>query len=295
MYMQEKVVHKLNQLKTQSFSIELVPYLPHESDPLDIVARLSSSPLFVSISWHAKRNPPLSKTSATLDLAKAIVERIKPSPTVLVNLACIGQTKASIKCILDELISLGICNVFVIRGEPPRDTSTSDCAIMEGDFVYASQLISFIKSYAGDYFCIGVPGYPERSAPHDWQCISEKVALGADFIITQIFLEPSSYFNYVHKCRSLDIKVPILPGIMPILSCQSINLIRRLTKSPIPLKVQSMMVKLQGDSSAISDYGMSYTRDICFSISSLTNLLHFFALNKEEHLFKLLHSLKLLK
>lgn len=299
---QEKIVCKLLRLEDKSFSIELVPQSsnnPNESDPMALVARLSSSLVFVSITWHARRNPPWSERCATLELAQTILNETKPAPTILVNLACVGQTTESIRGILDHLMSLGICNIFVVRGDLESTRghldNESTSPSVQGDFAYASQLVAYIRWYTGDYFCIGVAGYPERSTPDDWRYLCEKISSGADFIITQIFLDPSTYIKYVQHCRQLDIKVPILPGIMPITSSQSVNLIRKLTKSPVPLKVQTNMVRLNGDCNSIRDYGLTYTRDICLSIGCLTRTFHFFTLNKQDNILSLLSRLKLIK
>jgi len=46
--------------------------------------------------------------------------------------------------------------------------------------------------------------------------LKKKVELGADYIVTQMFFDNQKYFDFVKKCREMDINIPIIPGIKPL-------------------------------------------------------------------------------
>lgn len=86
---------------------------------------------------------------------------------------------------------------------------------------YASDLVRYIRKTHGDYFGIGVAGYPEKhpesaSEEEDLRYLKEKVDAGADFIVTQLFFDVPLFLEWVRKCRAYGINCPIIPGVMPI-------------------------------------------------------------------------------
>ena len=89
------------------------------------------------------------------------------------------------------------------------------------DFSYATELVKHIREEHGDYFVIGVAGYPAghpeaTSYEEDLRNLKEKVDAGADFIITQLFFRPEVFIKFATDCRNIGIRVPIIPGVMPI-------------------------------------------------------------------------------
>lgn len=109
---------------------------------------------------------------------------------------------------------------MALRGDPPR--GATDWVAIPNGFNYAVDLVKFIREKYGDYFCIGVAGYPEghlqsTSREDDIQYLKEKVDAGADFIITQLFYDREIFFEWVKDCRKAGINCEIIPGIMPIL------------------------------------------------------------------------------
>lgn len=116
--------------------------------------------------------------------------------------------------------ALGIRNLLALRGDPPR--GAKDWIRTENGFDYAVDLVRFIKEKYGDFFTIGVAGYPEvhleaTDRDSDIKFLKEKCDAGADFIITQLFFENNIFYNWVADCRKAGITQRIIPGIMPIL------------------------------------------------------------------------------
>lgn len=108
----------------------------------------------------------------------------------------------------------GIQNILALRGDPPKGTETWEKT--EGGFQYAIDLIKFIKQEFGDYFGIGVAGYPQGhpdgNYEEDLKFLKLKVDAGAEFIVTQLFYDVDQFLDFVKDCRKIGITVPILPG-----------------------------------------------------------------------------------
>jgi methylenetetrahydrofolate reductase (NADPH) len=136
------------------------------------------------------------------------------------HFTCTYMTREKIVDSLDKAKKLGIRNLLALRGDPPR--GASDWVHQENGFNYAIDLIKFIKDTYGDFFCIGVAGYPEvhlqaKSREEDIQHLKNKVEAGADFVITQLFFENHLYLDWVKDCKAAGINTLFIPGLMPIL------------------------------------------------------------------------------
>jgi methylenetetrahydrofolate reductase (NADPH) len=139
---------------------------------------------------------------------------------VLMHLTCTGLTIEKLTEALDTAKSYNIRNILALRGDPPRGAETWEA--VDNGFSHASQLVTFIRQKYGDFFCIAVAGYPEvhsqaTSREDDIRHLKEKVDAGADMVITQLFYNNEIFNEWVRDCRSIGVKVPIIPGIMPIL------------------------------------------------------------------------------
>jgi methylenetetrahydrofolate reductase (NADPH) len=176
---------------------------------MDRLSRLS--PVFVDVTWGAGgRSSDLS-----LRLASTVQQSI--GLNTLLHLTCVGLSRDQTRYVLNECKKHGIRNILALRGDPPVEGTP-----VEGDFLHAIDLVKFIKEEFGDSFCIAVAGYPEKhieatSWEDDLRHCAEKVAAGANMILTQLFYDPAVFFNYVKELRARGVTVPIIPGIMPIL------------------------------------------------------------------------------
>lgn len=100
----------------------------------------------------------------------------------------------------------GIQNILALRGDPPRGQEYwTPC---DDQFQHAADLVKYIRQHYGDYFCIGVAGYPEGhldtpDKDQDLKYLKDKVDCGADFILSQLFYDVDVFKNWVNKCRDL--------------------------------------------------------------------------------------------
>ena len=132
---------------------------------------------------------------------------------------------------------MGIKNILALRGDPPRGDEYWVAA--DEQFQHAADLVRYIRQEHGDYFCLGVAGYPEghcdaEDKSQEIHFLKAKVDAGADFVITQLFYDVDVYMNWYNACRKQGINVPIIPGIMPIQSYNSFRRMVKLCDSSIP-------------------------------------------------------------
>lgn len=156
--------------------------------------------------------------------------------TVMPHLTCVGHSRAELCDLIDRLHADGFRNVMALRGDPPKGSATFVPAA--DGLRYACELVELIKSRHSD-ICVGVAGYPEKhpEAPSldvDLTNLKRKVDAGADFITTQLFFDNTIYYRFVERCRALGITVPIVPGIMPVLSLKQIQRFTALCGATLP-------------------------------------------------------------
>src|SRR5436190_705825 len=115
--------------------------------------------------------------------------------------------------------------ILALRGDPP--VGTGDFAKTPGGFEFSRELVEFIKEVGG--FCIGTAGFPEGHIACkdgkvvDWQRLKEKVEAGADFVITQLFFDNRDFFEFRDHLTKMGVTVPLVPGMLPILSGSQIK------------------------------------------------------------------------
>ncbi len=218
-------------------------------DPL-----MEFKPPFIDVTYHREEyvyqksdNGYYEKTSirkrpGTVGICAALMHRY--GVDAVPHLICGGFTKEDTENALIDLNFLDIRNVLAIRG---------DARIFDGRFIpeegghsYAVDLVkqivdmnkgtyldSNIENGARTNFCIGIAGYPEKhfEAPNfqsDLGRTKAKIEAGADYIVTQMFFDNQSYFDYVDACRKTGINVPIVPGLKPLTKAYQLKSLPRM-------------------------------------------------------------------
>ena len=156
----------------------------------------------------------------------------------MAHLSCVGEPRERLVGLLEEIQAAGIQNVLALRGDPPR--GERDWRPHPGGLSYSVELIRLIKERFD--FCVGAAGFPEvhLDAPDrasDLRYAREKVDAGAEFLITQLFFDNEVYFRFVERCRAAGIRVPIVPGIMPVLSLKQIQRFTQMCGASLPAKL----------------------------------------------------------
>lgn len=196
------------------------------------------------------------------------------------HVSCIGSTTEEIKAILDSYIEAGIHNVVALRGDLPSGS------IGGGPLRYASELVEFIRAETGDHFHIEVAAYPEfhpqaPSAQKDIENFKRKVDAGANAAITQYFYNADAYYRFIDGCEKLGVDIPIVPGIMPIVTCTQLCRFSEACGAEIPRWILKRLQEFGDDRASIQEFGIDVTTKLCEQL--LTNGapgLHFYTMNQ---------------
>ncbi len=240
-------------------------------------------PPFIDVTYHReefiyKKRPSgyyektaIRKRPGTVGICASIMHRY--GVDAVPHLICGGFTKEDTENVLIDLNFLNINNVLALRGDArkfdPKFIAEPDghkyalglvkqvCDMNNGKYLDAN-----IENGEKTDFCIGVAGYPEKhfEAPNidaDLLQTKAKVDAGADYIVTQMFFDNQKYFDYVDKCRSIGINVPIVPGLKPLTKKYQLNSIPRLFFINFPDDLVKEALKAN-DSDAIKEIGIEW-------------------------------------
>jgi len=252
-------------------------------------ALLKAKPDYCSVTYGAG--------GSTRDKTLLIVDRIQRQHglTAVAHLTCVCSTKEQIRELLSQIRSLGVRNVLALRGDPPAG---SEFQMTPGGFEFSSQLVEFIREQDG--FSIGVAGFPEghiacKEGKHaDWAHLKTKVDSGADFVITQLFFDNADYYTFrEHMTRKHGVKVPLVPGIIPIGSGAQIKRFTALCGARIPASLAAKLDELGDNDDAVAEFGVDYATKQCQDL--LRNGapgIHFYTLNKAQATTRILGNLQ---
>lgn len=273
--------------RAPSFSFEFFPPKTQEgvNNLLETVVRLQDfHPSFVSVTYGAG--------GGSRELTRSVVHSIqeKGIPTVP-HLTCVGHTEAELETILEGYVAAGARAVLALRGDAPRNVAydpTKDA------FKHASELVRFIRAWEdrqhlSQRLTIGVAGFPEghpesRNRIREMDFLKAKVDEGADYICTQLFFDNHAFFDFRDRCRLMGIDNPIIAGIMPVTSIQSMNRMAELSAGTnFPARLLKAMLRAGGDKASIERIGINYASNQCGELlDEDVDGIHFYTLNKSK-------------
>ncbi|MFP4168715.1 MAG: methylenetetrahydrofolate reductase [Desulfonatronovibrionaceae bacterium] len=218
--------------KHRSLSLEFFPPKEEEKYPRfwENVEQLSrSGPDFVSITCGAGG----TGRGNTMPVARTMKQ--DHGLEVMVHQTCVNSSREELKGFLQEISEVGIDNVLALRGDQPRDP---EARTGNGEFDYASELVEFLKAQNPD-LCVAAAAYPgahpeSPSIKEDLYWLKHKVEKGVDLLHTQFFFDNRQYFDFVDRLQGLGIECPVIPGVLPILSFNSLRYILSVSGTMIP-------------------------------------------------------------
>lgn len=303
----DKITDKIAALPPDAdyFSLEFFP--PKTSmgfanlrSRLERMAR-ALKPAFVNVTWGAGG----STEDKSLELAEICQREL--GLTTCLHLTCTNMSRQQIDKALEDAKALGIRNILALRGDPPRRAEYKDDnkeADLDGseEFNWAVDLVRYIRRNHGDYFCIGVAGYPEghadeshplgQSLEHDLPWLVEKVQAGADFIMTQLFFDIKAYDTFERTLREHPSgafkDIIIIPGLMPIQNYQMIKRTTKLSHARIPDNVMARLDEVKKDDEKVKQVGVDILSELVEQVREIKSRtpgpkgFHFYTLNLEK-------------
>jgi methylenetetrahydrofolate reductase (NADPH) len=220
------------------------------------------APDFVSVTYGAGG----STRERTAQVSRLL--RTEIGFTVMPHLTCVGHTRDELNGVADQLHACGYRNIMTLRGDPPK--GQTEFVPYQDGLRYGSDLVALLKARHAD-FCLGVGGYPEKhpEAPSlevDLDNLKRKADAGAAFVTTQLFFDNAVYYRFVDQCRARGITIPIVPGIMPVLSLKQIKRFTEMCGASLPGKLIKRL-EAAGDHPEIvesvgNDWAVTQIRDL---------------------------------
>ena len=285
-----RIRHILDRQRTLSF--EFFP--PKEHDRIPGVFRTLDRlkpfcPSFISVTYGA------GGTTRALTEEIAVRARRETDIEVMAHLTCAAQTKEAVHAVLVRLDSAGIENVIALRGDPPG--GQADFVPEEGGFAHATDLIRHIKGN----FSMGIAAacYPEPhpeaiDATSDLEYARRKVDEGAEFLITQLFYDNDDFYSFVDRARQAGIDVPIVAGLMPVVSTGQIRRITAMCGAKIPPELDRRLEACADDDQAAREVGIEHSTAQAGQLWERgVEGIHFYVLNRSYSVSKILRNLAL--
>ena len=277
----------IRELSVPFYSLEFFPpsdtaQLPDFYATVDRLRALN--PLCASVTYGAGGARQQNTLAVTAELARRGI-------TAMAHLTCVGAEPQSIAAFLHDLQASGVNNVLALRGDAPADKPWD---WNKAHFRHASDLVAFAREQQPD-LGIGVAAYP---APHpesptfaeDRRCTAEKMRAGADFALTQLFFDAREYEDLVSHLRGQGITTPVIPGILPIQSFDSLRRVLSLCGANIPGKLYLALEKANNDggAEAVRQVGLDYAvRQIRRLLDAGAPGIHLYTLNKADMCLRL--------
>ncbi|KAL6945130.1 hypothetical protein ACO0QE_002576 [Hanseniaspora vineae] len=322
----ERHAYRAKHYTSPSISLEFFPPKTEtgKSNLINRIRRMTTAfnPMFLTVTWGAGG----TTSEKTLELA-TLAQTVFKIP-VCMHLTCTNTDQEIIDDALQRAKRAGIRNILALRGDPvvddnefmkldnmytgntPAFTANNNMNINASrersgspapnsrKFRYAVDLVRYIKEQYGDHFCIGVAAYPEghcdnedletQDVMRDLPFLKEKVAAGADFIITQMFYDVEKFLEFEQLVRTnISGDIPVIPGLMPINNFLTFNRATKLSHASIPQHIiDRFPVELRNDDDIVKSIGVDIIVEIAETIYARTqgrvNCFHIYTLNLEK-------------
>jgi methylenetetrahydrofolate reductase (NADPH) len=273
------------------FSFEFFPPKTEEGVKALFRTVLELRPLqpgFVSVTYPGSSTPdPDPDTRRRRQLTLELTRRIRDEAGIeaMAHITCSAHTREDLLQILDQLAEEGAQNVLALRGDPPAGRGTF--VRHEGGFEHAVELIALIREQGYD-FCVGAACYPETHVEcadpdTDIAHLKAKVDVGADFLITQLFHDNGCWRDFSARLGAAGIDVPVIPGLMPIISRDGIVRMTELSGASLPGHLRSELDARGDDPDAVLQIGVSHTTAQAHELLETgAPGIHFYTLNRSR-------------
>jgi len=276
-------------MKQTELSVEFFPpQTPEGFDKLRLVRQKLAvlKPEFFSVTFGAGGSTRENTFAVVKEIA---AEGFAAAP----HLSCIGSTRDNVREILQEYRGAGIRRIVALRGDLPSGTAEI------GEFRYANELVEFIRKETGEHFRLEVAAYPEwhpqaRNPRDDLAAFARKAKAGANSAITQYFYNADAYFHFVDETRALGVDIPIIPGIMPIVSFSKLARFSDACGAELPRWMRRKFEAFGDDAESIRAFGLDVVSELCERLlKGGAPGLHFYSMNQSALTLEICRSLNL--
>ncbi|XP_047028094.1 5,10-methylenetetrahydrofolate reductase-like [Helicoverpa zea] len=267
-----KVTELIKNKGNFSYSFEVTPDVSEED-----IDNLKVDPLFYSVTWHAKSHQCKDLDIDPIKTASLLRSKQKQ---VLMHLSCDKMKSDYLTQVLTLFQEKNICNLFVVLGEGYEPDNS--------DFKSTSEMIKFIRQKTGQYFCIGIAGFP--GCPEEKLLeIKDKIAIGADFILTQAFFDVEAFKSFKDRFTRMGIDAPIIPGVFPFETLKQLEGFIRMCR----IKVSDDLLEAVNDNEKMDKPCTELIKQLIENLRSkcTTSHFHFFTINKLDNIQKLIEEI----
>lgn len=234
-------------------------------------------PTFVSVTYGAG--------GSTRDRTVRITQRIASDTTLtpVAHLTCVSASVTELRRVIGQYADAGVRNVLAIRGDPPAGLDAEWQPHPEG-LQHSDDLVRLVRSMGS--FCVGVAAFPDKhpespSLDHDARVLVAKAEAGAEFAVTQLFLDARAYVDLVERVRAMGCDLPIIPGIMPVTSLAQLRRFAELSGVAVPERIRRRLVDVGDDPAAVRAEGLAIAIELCQALLDADAPgLHFYTLNR---------------
>ena len=315
-----KVTDHIKKAKGETqFTFEILPPVKgHNINSIfeNIDPLMEFKPPFIDVTYHREeyvynelengllQKKVVRKRPGTVGICAALQN--KYDVDAIPHILCGGFSKEVTENLLIDLDFLGINNVVALRGDAIK-SETYFTPTVDGHS-YASELVNQISDLnKGKYleeleissntnFCIGVAGYPEKhmEAPNlesDIHFLKQKIKLGAEYIITQMFFDNKKFFEFQDICKKEGINVPIIPGLKPISTKKQLNILPQRFHCDLPEELIKQVIKCE-DNSQVKELGIEWCIEQSKELKKAgVPFLHYYSMGKAKNIKKIAKSL----
>ena len=287
----KKVIDIINDKRGTAFSFEVLPPLKGTGTQrlFQTIEELSEfGPKYINITTHRSeyvyteveggllQRQRIRRRPGTIAIAAAI--QSKYHTPVIPHIVCSGITREDLEYMLLDLQFREISDLLVLRGDKAKEESTFKPT---GDGPsHATELIEQINRFNEGFFYDGtpikVPGrpfnfgvacYPEKheeaaNLENDLAVLKQKVDMGAEYAVTQLFYDNKKYFDFVEKARELNINIPIIPGIKPLAKLSQLTMVPKTFHCDLPSDLYREAIKCKTDEE-IKQVGIEWAVEQC--------------------------------
>ena len=271
-----RITDIINSAQRTAFSFEVLPPIKGNGTAalFNTIDRLREfNPSYINITTHRSeyvyrelggglvQRQRVRRRPGTIAIAASLQN--KYDIPVVPHIVCSGNNREDLEYMLLDLQFLGISDLLVLRGDKAREDASFK-ATDDGP-VHATELIEQINRFNEGFFADGtpikVPGvpfsycvacYPEKheeaaNMESDLEVLVNKVKMGADYAVTQLFYDNAKYFRFVERVREAGIQVPIIPGIKPLSKLSQLQMVPKTFHCDLPDALYRELVKCKTD------------------------------------------------